>query len=849
MSSAQDRSPRSTQSPRARKSLARSIRVSLAACAGLGLLSVAGRADHPAPDSYQPPDNPTVTIERGSAATWVANVAMGAPRVRDFVLRATIPVPRGTYPRSDNLIPLAVEDFDGTLVPTQIDVVSWYPGHPLDADVVEVIAKVHRPPNTPAGGRLTYRVFHAPHNPGVTIVSNAVESLLNTANALQIRARDAFGNAYVAGLNRSTVGGARTTKNGSLLRELVFHDIMRSVGSNPGPPNGTLPRLFGVHSYLTRLSGEECLLLDLRVHNGTSGLDPQDPIDDPQDRLYYDAIEILVPQGWKVLHQIDDPQIGTSYTQGTTKVFPIVGARSDGKMHVMPIQGQFVRRLAIVRNGTELRARSLLRRENMAFCQRGVNDQGAELWSWWNAATTGFFPQKHRIPSMSHKGPFSMRHKLRTDLQAAEAVMRSGSSTGTYPFFSNRLGYAHPWGVQHGGMASGTEIFLYDGIVTAASASQEGYLLAELVHRMYTDRHPVALFNKDGRPTRMHQWVRRNGQGEDYLPFTFYQRVTSHNDPMGFDRAPTYQVAHAAAAGLSPGYEANLLNHKPIDLQHNIRYLRSPMVLIWLGNDTMSKDAIRLNAEVGRMSYQYLPNSANGYIQSGSMLGDMNFVGSNPGVGFGVGRGEGWITFAMAAAYATSGENWRNRARPWFNHFVNLLSAGQSDCTGFFQSQTSNHWWDGTHRARQSIEQAILENALYSVRNTVYGDQHPAYRGRIDTTLVRATVGMISAPAWKGGGQHRGPWSVLATGPVPFGPPYCANLPAGGTLNGADHFQTWSSFAYGYELTGSQAFLDRALEMANGISATTDLLLFFENSNYNNLENRSALFSLVETLP
>ncbi len=821
---------------------------SLACTAALGVAAVTASAEDGADQSVPQPTGNGIVVESG-AAHWVASIELGAPRLRNFVLRATVPVPPGTFPRADGLMPLSVEDIDGTLVPTQIDSVSWYPGHPLDADVVEVIAVVRRPIGAQQGDRITYRVFEAPHNPGAQVFSNQVQGLANANGSILIRSRDVFGHVYTAKLNRSSVGGTRTTKDGPILKEDVYHDIMRSQSPNMGPPNGALDRFFGVHSYLSRMSGEECIMLDLRVHNGTSGLDPQDPIDDPQDRLYFDAVEILLPPAWKILHQISDPQIGAPYSDGPWTVYPIVAARTDGKMHVMPIQGQFHRRLAIVKNGTEFRANSLLRRENMGFCTRGTNDQGQELWSWWNDATANYFPQKHRLPTMSHKGPFSMRHKLRTDLQAAESVMISGQATGTYPFFSNRLGFAHPWGVKHGGMASGTEIFLYDGIVTAASASQEGYLLAELTHRMYTDRHPAALFNKNGLPTRFQQWIRTNGQGEQYLPFTFYQAVTSNNDPMGFDQVQSYQVNFVENAGLTPGYETNLLAHKPIDFQHNTRYLRSPMILAWLGNDTMSKDDIRLQAELGRLSYQHLPNSANGYIQSGSMLGDMNFVANRPGEGFTIGRGEGWITFAMAASYATSGENWRVQARPWFNRLTNLISDGQSQCAGNYQSLKNAHWWNSTHRGRQSIEQAILENAIYSVRNTVYGNLYPAYRARINTSLLRSTTGMISDPAWKGTGGSRGPWSVFAVAPVPLDVPYCNNVPSGGFLNGADHFQTWSSFAYGYELTGDTVFLDKALEMANGISSTNDLLQFLEASNYNNLENRAALFSLVETLP
>ena len=76
-------------------------------------------------------------------------------------------------------------------------------------------------------------------------------------------------------------------------------------------------------------------------------------------------------------------------------------------------------------------------------------------------------------------------------------------------------------------------------------------------------------------------------------------------------------------------------------------------------------------------------------------------------------------------------------------------------------------------------------------------------------------------------------------------PPFCNFIPPGGTSPGVDKYQTWSTFAYGYELTGDQIFLDRALQMAGG----NDLLTQMLGGKYSNLENRAALISLSQQLP
>lgn len=58
-----------------------------------------------------------------------------------------------------------------------------------------------------------------------------------------------------------------------------------------------------------------------------------------------------------------------------------------------------------------------------------------------------------------------------------------------------------------------------------------------------------------------------------------------------------------------------------------------------------------------------------------------------------------------------------------------------------------------------------------------------------------------------------------------------------------DDFQTWSSFAYGYELTKLPVFLVRAQQMAKG-----PLLEKMNQAGTANLGNRAALLRLAQDL-
>ena len=74
-------------------------------------------------------------------------------------------------------------------------------------------------------------------------------------------------------------------------------------------------------------------------------------------------------------------------------------------------------------------------------------------------------------------------------------------------------------------------------------------------------------------------------------------------------------------------------------------------------------------------------------------------------------------------------------------------------------------------------------------------------------------------------------------------PPYCSSVPAGGAGMGPDHYQNWSSYSYGYQLTGDQEFLDKAM-LASGSSQS--LLAWLESQGTNNMVNQAALLSLLQ---
>lgn len=780
-------------------------------------------------------------------STPVATFRLAAPAVDEFVLRATLPVPRGVFVNEHGGSAFHVRDSNGALVAAQTEVVSRYTIAGDGADVVEVLARVHRPAGAQAGAPIEYAVVREAHRIEGTIPGPHVTDLLRSTRALLARATDAFGHEYVADLYEDvrTPGGDRfrVLRAGLAARTEATHQFLAPVAPVAGP-QGTLPHLMGVHAYVTQWTGEDFVSLDLRVHDAASGLEPGTPLDDALQRLYFGSFELRLPQEWVLLDAFPNPFFGAPVSEGGYRCWPIVAPLPDNKLHVLPLMAQFQRRLVIAHDDpvSIARARVVLREENLGFCARGAPSKTPAYWSWWNPDTARYFPQRRRMPDLDM---LDVGQTLADDASALEVRVTqvATGAAGPWPAQSPGLGWAHPWGVSDGGMVSGEEIWLYDGLTTAWCASNAGYRMAELRHRMYVDRQRNVLFNVTGHPTAVHQWVEHaQGQG-DYLPVWWFNGpMLWAADPFGFGAAPTFQNDWVAANGKAPAYEAAISAYESIDEAHLGRYTHDAKVLVWLGNDALAKDDLRAQAESFRLGYSEFPQDLwDGTIVSGLRASEQ-YVASNPGNGFAFGRREGWCLDAVCAAYSTADDAWRARTRPWLLRIVNLLEEGQSTCTGTLQATLLYNVFNGQYRCRQSIEAAIGEHAIVALRESVFGRGAPAEAQKLNLVLANSTRAMISPLFWSSAGHA--PWSLIAVGPGNATLPlYCSFIPPDGNGGYVDAYQSWSSFAYGYELEGDAQFLLKAQEMLG-----QNLRAGLEQQVLDNLNNRAAILELVQRL-
>ena len=791
--------------------------------------------------SFHLEEPPALVFTEGDT---VGSIEVALPEAESFVLRATLPVPKGTFPRVDGLQPFLVFHRNAGSFAAQAEIVTRWPRTEDGADVVEVLARVTRPTATAPGQRVRYSVLYQPSAPAAFVPDVDVATLLATPGALIARSRDCFDNRYASDLwtdARLGAGTLRVLQTGDAADQRATHAVLQPAPAVVGP-TATLPHSFGVHAYVRQWKGEPFFSLDLRVHNALSGKDDGTPLDDPLRELYFADFELVLPTGWVVLDAFPNPSLGAPYDEGDARVWPIVAPMQDGTLHVMHQQGQFHRRLAVCKEGDEARALAYLREENLGFCRDGENASGMQLFSWWNESTARYFPQRQVLPWLEAAGLEALRAFDAAEL-AARADQVATGSTGQWPTQATGMGWAHPWGIGEAGMVSGQEIYLYEGVECAAAGSNAGYRMMQLRHRMYSDRQHNVLFDLEGQPTRWESWAVHTPQGS-YLPVWWYnQPMLWASDPFGFDDEHTAaQNAWVVANGKVPPYAGELLGYESIDQAHLVRYTHTPKALVWLGNDVLAKEDLWAQAEGVLFAYNDLPQDLWGAIIPTGLLAAQNFVAETPHNGVFYGRGEAWGLDAVCTAYSTQTPEWRMRVRPWFGKVIAMLEQGQSACSGTIQNSPLGNVFGGQYACRQSIEAAITENALVGMRESVYRGDDASRTAQVNGVLGRSIYGMIGSLVWSN--AHRGPWALMAVGPADITrPQFCSWIPADGNYGFADHYQIWSSFAYAHSITQDARFLAKAKE-ALGVAD----LHAMEANPLDNLNNKCALLALVQRM-
>lgn len=771
----------------------------------------------------------------------VAQLEMVAPNQDQFLIKATLPVPPGTYVDGQAEVPLAVVQYPGVTAATQVETVTRYPDAADGASVVEVTARVRRSPKVNPGDTMSLFVVEQAHLPEEMRLTNTTKNMLATPGALTLWSHDVFGNRYKADLFKQVVeqdDNARMLREGPLVRQYALHEVLAPVQEVSGP-QGTLDHLMGVHAYVTTFDREDWFLIDLHVHNGMDGLDEDTTLDTAMAELLFRDLTLELPAGWQATTLFDHPSLGNGAVDNGRWALPIVKAQAGGRMHSMPERSRFIRRLAVWRPDARVEAEATLRGGRLAYCRDGVSPSGTKLWSWWNEETARWYPQAHRLPNLDHVGQSAIEAEVVGDWMQFGGQLSNGDG-GNYPFIAAAQGWAQPWGVEYGGMTGGDEIWITDGMKALIAGRPEGYRMAQLEMRCYADRQPTALYGVEGDPTRVEDLLVTEGFGAPYVNLSFFVKPLS--DPFGFDDAPTFQIAAAEAQGLVPGYREALKAWMPIDYAHYIRYTRNLKSIVWMTGDSLAQDQLLAAAETFRLGFHEHNNDAYGNAQVSGLRKRMNYVAEHPGQGFDFARGEGWGVDANVAAYLIGDDETRERLYPWFETVADTVEAGQSTCTGNVMAlYVGTKVFNGAYRIRNTAHASFADNALRGMQKSVFADVEPNRAQRLADVIVGNAQAQASAPYFDDAAGM--PYSYLGVTPSdPNEPDFCFNIPNEALPQYYTGVEYLSSFAYAYEETGDDLFLFRAAQMSGG----GDLRTRLEQRGLNKLGQFSALLATVQ---
>ncbi len=790
----------------------------------------------------------------GSNSRAVAKISIEAPQETYFILEATLPVPPGTYLQGERNSPLAFL-VEGNEVTTQIEAVSWYPNPEDGADVVELIGRVRRPASAQPGDEIEFdvvasRLTSLPFN-----ASSTVEQLINTPGALRLTANDLHGNGYTADLLakvRSNDPSVSVPRHGTYVSETRSHEVMLPDPGSGSGATAPYPHLLGVHVFARQYANSDFLALDLTLHNGIFGKSAS-PIDDAICDAYFDSLDLHMPAGWTMGWAIDNQAYGDPESSGGETVQSIIRPARYGQFHNVPQQSQFNRRLVIARGSVALaRAMQVVRRETRGFCvpsdtpPNAIVDPEGELWSWWNPLTARYLTSNSRLPVLTHMTRAAVKAGLQAKYDVVEDQVFRGREGG-YPMTFPSMGWAHPWGVQYGGMTGGDEIEIVPGIEVAWSRSNVGLRYLEQLSKAYIDRQPTAIFQLDGQAPDVEEHVYIDNQDEEYVD-GYFHLVPAYSDTyFGFNHADWSMAETAYLTARIPYYEKDLKDFRPIDFAHHTRYLNPQLCLTWMANDSLAKLQLELTNALHRFSFHKYKNSFYNSIQGTGLLRRKLDVGDYPGRGASFGRPEGWAFVGSIAHYCTVTERAkRQRLLNWFVDVAHTAAAGQSACTGNPTSVPISKAFKGAYQTRQSFEVGFMLNAAHSMRTSIFDGYLPGIASMMRNYVTEGAYSTVRPPFWNM--QADAQYRVIAVRPRFLHlPEFCSDIPEDGYQESPyfDKTTAMAAWAYAYEATGDGIFLQRATE---ALGESGNALVELESYGTHLLYEIAPLLSVLQSL-
>jgi len=628
--------------------------------------------------------------------------------------------------------------------------------------------------------------------------------------------------------------GTRIHRWGSLVKTVRSYDVML-VTDDVTPQGDAFPHFLGVHAYVTTMIGDPSVGLDLRFNNGPDDFYDQflpqlqhtpEVEDDILGRLYFDRIDLYllndpndsITTTWNMRQQSEDlyshlatdPPVSMASLGGSMyDVYPIVKPVNDGlKRHIIDNLGRFHRRLVVFPDGQAAAdaAERRLRDNGLAFVNAGTRSSTnpSPLWSWFEPSTARYFPQKALLPDINYSsysyGGVAGKRALNLALTDAYENLRDAVAdpaiTPSKPDdqLVAGLGWANPMGGPDGGGTSGNGIVALEGWRTLGAQSLDGWRRLMLRYRLLGDRQDNSVYDTDGEPSKVEKWLTTSSGACSFCPDDTW-RTAKHtlgkNVVAGSNFAIDYNFVDTSlppnAGVTAPDYATELVGldfgqsgqdgYKPIDDSHLCRISANCMALVWIGNDSVAKDDLRMLAEMGRLAHSRYPHQKfdgtappNEWSFEGGKLYELDrWVAYHPGFGFKATRAEGWVLQVVAGGFSVSSMTERLAFSDWFDSWLDVAELGMLEGVdvagvevGSFEAENHNKFYGSTPvfpepRARQVWEEMILDTGLRSVRKSYLLDVSMAAQ-LLDENQLKSYQGLITEVTWPS--TRSSPWAI-----------------------------------------------------------------------------------------
>ncbi len=751
--------------------------------------------------------------QAATAQTVVARVKVQNPageEMRNVIVRGTLPLP-ANYDKP--LAALAVRDEDEVL-PTQASVFSTYPGsdekHPVGRP--EVVQLTFRAPVLPANAFKTFDVVQLDATPKklpACAAGAAVSAWTGGDAPVVVEATDCFGNRYRGAA--SFAGGPVTSRqDGPLLAEQVALTILQPVGKAK-PDQPALKRFLRVRAYLTRYGGEDFASLSLMIHNGS--------IDRANGAVYYRHIRVGVaePMGVEIWRKRYSPaadatpEVRDGYTWIACPPAP-----PAGKVFVMPHGSAAVLRMTVYAPAAKDRALQFARHAPLF-----VPVPSQELFSWSNFATARYGASKYPMPLNLGADALAIADREVRDRlgspslgwtltylweRAKKAKTRPAAAGGR-----RTLGHAMPAGVAYGGMTGGDGIHYVYGVRAAVTGHSGLIKLHVLLADRNFDRQRVHLFYDagDDRPpggpfTYGRHVVEVDGKKFLDIPYTNRGRpVLQVADP-----ACKVHADHVKAKDLLAPEARQFLRYMNHDDQHLSRVFDA-VPAAYLACDPLNRDRlVTLGSQACWKRNIHPIRGRPNFGGWGSLFAARKHVDAHPHAGIAMNRSHGWVMHSLGWAFSLSQDRQiRADCIDVARTDVQVRCKAQMPAGNISFRRATAKAFKGAYDFTTAWEEgAILADGARCVVEILSAREHAGLPEAMKKTY--ADVGRwIATKAWN---------------PAANAPAFHVGLRKKGAkeflerpeLAGGAAFYMGSPFAWYYELTGEQIFLDRLKQMA-----------------------------------